>query len=80
MDLLPSLAADYDRLAILAQRFIQVVCALASKKCFRSTQSLSAQCVGLACYTVLIYDILLTIGDEVQYMWKWRMGLCERYD
>lgn len=26
--------------------------------------------VGLASYTVLIYDHLLTLGDEIKYIWR----------
>ncbi|KLO11789.1 hypothetical protein SCHPADRAFT_891320 [Schizopora paradoxa] len=31
--------------------------------------------IGFACYTILIYDILLTLSDEIRYMWQWRKGL-----
>ncbi|KLO11786.1 hypothetical protein SCHPADRAFT_891318 [Schizopora paradoxa] len=31
--------------------------------------------VGFACYSILIYDFLLTLPDEVKFMWKRRRGL-----
>ena len=32
------------------------------------------QYVGLASYTVLIYDHLLTLDDEIKYIWKKKKG------
>lgn len=31
-----------------------------------------AQYVGFISYTILIYDIIITFSDEVEYIWKWR--------
>ena len=32
------------------------------------------QYVGVASYTILIYDHLLTFGEEVEYIWKGHKG------
>ena len=32
------------------------------------------QYVGVASYTILIYDHLLTFGEEIEYIWKGHKG------